>query len=402
MMMTSVRRGMGGVACGAAALACCGAAGAQVAPTGTDRFSLEVHAHTIYESNVAGGDSTVAALRKLEPEDVTYNLGAAAAFQLPSSRHTLFLTGAVDFDRHDKNKVLNGENYEASLGGSSQLGSCVGTAVASYAHRQAQIQDLVVAATKNVIDQESANVGVRCGRRSIFAGLDGGVTKVMNNGKGAAFIDSETRSAVASLGYQNKTLGNLALTAQYSEVDYQNVPLTVPPAPTGFEQYGFGVNYSRKIGNRLSGNAGVNYTSLNANGSSLKSDALGADVALNYRASPRLGLALSYSLANQASAIADAAFVRTEAFRFSGDYKLNSRIALQAAVAKSRNNYRGRQTTFLQIGKSEDMTVSGGATVKIGRKLSMTLDASHIDRTADLAQFNYKSNRVSLGIIGTF
>jgi hypothetical protein len=401
--MTNVRRGVGGIACGAA-LACCGAAGAQVAgaPTGTDRFSYDVHAHTIYESNVAGGNNTVAALRQLQPEDVTYNLGATAAFQLPSSRHTLFLTGAVDFDRHDKNKVLNSDNYEVSLGGSSELGPCLGTAVTSYTHRLALIQDLVVAATKNVVDQETVNLGVRCGRRSIFAGLDGGVSKVNNHGTGAAFIDSETRNVAASLGYQNKNLGNLAFNAQYSEVDYQNIPVTVPPSPTGFSQYGFGVNYSRKIGNRLSGNAGVNYTKLKANESSVTSGAVGADVALHYRASPRLGLDLSYSLGNQASAIADAAFVRSEVFRFAGDYKLNSRIALQAAVAKSRSDYRGDQATFLQIRKSDDTTVSGGATVKIGRRISMTLDASHIDRKADLSEFNYKSNRVSLGIIGSF
>jgi hypothetical protein len=403
-MMTNVRLGLGLFACGAA-LAYGGAAGAQAAggaPGGTDRFSFDVHAHTTYESNVAGGNKTIAALRQVAPEDITYNLGASAAFQLPSSRQTFFLRGAADLDRHDKNKVLNGNNYEVSLGGSSQVGACMGSAIATYAHRQALIQDIALPVAKNVVDQESVSANVQCGRRGFFGGLDGGLSKVMNNGKGAAFIDSETRSAAASVGYQNKILGNVALTAQYSEVDYQNIPLTVPPTPSGFSQYGAGVNYSRKIGNRLSGNAGVNYTKLKSNGTSLTSNAFGADVALNYRASPRLGLNLVYSLGNQASAIADAAFVRTEVFRFSGDYRLNTRISLQAGVAKSRNNYRGGQPTILQLRKSDDLTVSGGASLKIGRRISMTLDASHVDRKADLSQFNYTSNRVSLGIIGSF
>jgi len=40
--------------------------------------------------------------------------------------------------------------------------------------------------------------------------------------------------------------------------------------------------------------------------------------------------------------------------------------------------------------------------VKIGRKVSLTLDASHVDRKADISQYNYKSDHVSVGIIGTF
>ena len=392
-----------------AALVFCSAAEAQSAggaPAGNDRFSLSARARASYDSNLSGGNQTIANLRQVSPKDVTYTLGTSAAFQLPSSRQTLFITGSADFDRHQKNTNLDADNYLVSAGASSQLGACSGSAVATYSHRQALIQDLTVAVTKNIADQESGTLSISCGRRGFVGGVNGGISKLMNNTTSAAFVDSETKNIAGSFGYQNKQLGNLSVTALYSEVTYQNAPTTVVAAPTGFSQYGGGLNYSRKIGNRLNGSAGVNYTQLQSNGGSAvlgsNSGSLGADVALNYRATPRLNLALAYSLGNQASGAVDATYVRQATFRLSGDYRLNTRVGLQASFAKARSDYRGGQPSLLQIRRSEDFTVSGGASVKIGRKVALTFDVSHSDRKADIAQFNYKSDRASVGITGTF
>jgi hypothetical protein len=394
---------LGGLFAFSAALACCGSANAQaVAPTGDDRFALEVRGHVAYETNVAGGDKLIAAIRGLEPKDTTYSLGSTVALQLPSGRRRIYLIASADFDRHQKNDVLDGDNYVVSAGGDSQFGACDGALAASYAHRLALIQDITAPVAKNVADQETANLSVTCGRRGIVVGGNAGVSKVDNNAKGASFIDSTTRDAGASLGYQNKVFGTMSLTWQYSEVDYQNPPVSIFPTAHGFSQNSVGVNYSRKIGSRLSGNAGVNYTTLSSSGTSLSSDSWGADVDLNYRVSPRLGLTLVYSLGNEASAAADAAYVRAETFRFSGAYKLNSRINVQAAIQNSNDKYKGGRPSILQIRESEDWLVSGGVAVKIGRKVSLNFDASHIDRKADLSQYNYRSDRVSVGIIGTF
>ena len=393
---------LGGLFAFSAALGCCGVANAQVAPTGNDRFALEVRGHVAYESNVAGGDKLIAVLRQLQPEDTTYSVGTTATFQLPSGRNTLFLIGSADFDRHDKNSVLDADNYIVSGGGNTQFGACNAGALASYSHRLALIQDITVPVAKNIADQESGNLSLTCGRRALVGSVTAGISKLDNNAKGASFIDSTTRNVGASIGYQRKVLGTLSLTTSYSEVEYQNPPITIPASATGFHEPSVGLNYSRKIGSRLSGSAGVNYTKLSSDGTSLNSDAFGADVDLNYRVSSRLVLDLVYSLGNDASAAADATYVRAETFRLSGDYKLNSRVSFQAAYAKTNDQYRGGRPSPLQIRESDDWVVSGGMAVKIGRKVSLTLDASHVDRKADLSQYNYRSDRVSVGIIGTF
>jgi hypothetical protein len=404
----------GGLLAFGAALACCDAAMAQMSPgaptaptalagAGSDRFMLEAHARASYDSNVAGGDELIAALRRLKQEDTIYTLGATATFRLPSTKRSLFLTAAADFDRHQENRELDADNYIVTAGGNTTVGPCGLSGLASYSHRLALIQDLTVPVAKNIVDQEDINAGVTCGRRGMFAGLNGGYSKLMNDAKTSTFIDSSTRNVAASVGYQNKNLGSLSLVGTYSKIEYDDPPGGRPVASSSVDQSGIGVNYSRKIGNRLSGNAGVNYTWIDPKGFGDSSSAFGANIDLDYRASPRLNLSLDYTLSNNASTAADASYVRTGAFRFGGDYRLNSRVSLQASVAKSREDYRGGLALpILQLRKSDDWIIAGGGSVRIGRKVSLTFDASHTDRKADLPQFNYKADRVSVGITGTF
>jgi hypothetical protein len=404
----------GGLLAFGAAFAHCDAAAAQNVPTapagaagaasaGSDRFVLDARARATYDSNVAGGDDLVAAIRQLEPKDTTYTVGATASFRLPSTKHALFLIAAADFDRHQKNSILDADNYVVTAGGSTTLGPCTVSGDASYSHKLAQIQDLTVAVAKNIVDQETANAGVTCGQKSIFAGLNGGYSKVTNDAATATFIDSSTTHVAASVGYQNRNLGSLALVGTYSKIDYSGAPSFIIAASPGVTQSGIGVNYSRKIGNRLSGNAGFNYTRIEPDGDFDSSSGLGADVDLAYRASPRLNLILGYTLGNQPSANADAAYVRTSAFNLAGDYRLNSRIGLNASVSKARNEYHGGQALpVLQISKSDDWTLTGGASMKVGRKVALTLNASHTERKANLSQFNYRSDQVSVGITGSF
>src|SRR6185369_16424979 len=108
---------------------------------------------------------------------------------------------------------------------------------------------------------------------------------------------------------------------------------------------------------------------------SLDSSDVGGHADLAYRVSSRLGLDLTYSLTNEASAAADATYVRAETFRLSGDYRLNSRVSFRAAVAKVKDQYRGGRPSILQIRESDNWEVSGGMAVKVGRRVSLTLDA---------------------------
>ena len=226
------------------ALMCSGAATAQIAPTmpgapgGTERVSGDVRAQATYSSNVAGGDSAVAALRGVTPEDISYAWGATVNLQLPSSRYSVFLSGNADVLRHDRNSVLDAVNYSVAGGGAGRVGPCNGSAIVTYNSNETPPTDLTIAVSKNTAAQDAVNVSATCGRRGFYMGLQGGYMSATNSASNAGFVDSHTGNVAASLGYQNNTFGNVSLSAQYSKTGYENNAVLLAGRPDGFEQYG--------------------------------------------------------------------------------------------------------------------------------------------------------------------
>lgn len=399
-----------GVAVFGVALACFGAARAQVGgaaaptmPAGGDRFTLDANAGVAYDSNLSGGDAAVAALRGLQPADTTYTLGTTFAFQLPSSRQTLFVSGGADLQRHERNSILNADNYQISTGLAERLGLCSGTGVIGYSRRQSLIQDLAVAATKNNQTQETAGVGVTCGRRAIFVEVDGNYSKITNDAKQSGFIDSTTEGGSASVGYRSNTLGDASLGVQYSTIQYGSDPLLAVMMMPKVNQYGVGLKYSRKIGFRLSGTAGVSYNRIEGGVTRTKSDGLNANASLAYRASARTQFTLDYSLGNGASPLVNTSYVHSETLQLTGTYALTRRISFRAAASRSRQDYRNTAgIAFLQLQQSTTDQFTGSVDVKVGRKASVSLNATHTNRVADVSQFNYHDDRVAVVLTSRF
>jgi len=230
-------------------------------PASAKRFSADVRGNVGYATNVSGGDETLAAIRRIEPNDVTYDAGATLKFQLLSGRNTAFLTASADARRHARNEILDGEDYLVSAGVGTQVGPCNGLVAASYARRQALIEDLALPVVTNVTEQPLGTVSIICGRGAIIGAVQGAIGRVQSDTKRPGFVDSNTRSGSVSVGYRNATLGDLSLIGQYSRVAYSNAiaitPLPIASLNPDFEQYSAGIQYARKIGMRLSGTAAV-------------------------------------------------------------------------------------------------------------------------------------------------
>jgi len=377
-------------------------------PQNSDRFTAEAHARTTYDSNLAAGNTAVSSVRQIDPEDVTYTLGGSVILQLPSAKQTIFVRGGADILRHDKNDNLDSESLAAALGYLRRIGPCGLMAQATYDRRQALLQDLTVAVSKNTIEVQSATGGLTCGRRGINGGLQGNISQSRNTATGSGFVDSQTVGATLSVGYQNARLGNVGAFARYGEVTYERALVPTALQPNGFESYGAGFSYSRAIGQRINGAASIAYMIQKPQGTVLTlgtlktSKNISADVNMNYEASRRTRFSVAYSLSNQASSTVNADYVRSQLVRASVDYTLNPRITLRAGASASRDNYRGGLNLPLQIRKNEQVLVFGGGRLKIGRKIEMSLDVTHTDRNADVNQFDYNSNRVTLGVTSTF
>ena len=386
------------------------------APTGHDRFLADARASVTYDSNVSGGNQAVANARQLRPEDLIYSVGASATFQLPSSRHTFFLTGAVDVQRYEHNTALDGENYLVAAGGSERIGICQTTATAAYSRRTSLVEDLVLPVVHNVTEQPSANISLACGRGAVFGAVSGTVSQLKNDATSAGYVDSVTENATAAVGYHNSVLGDVSLVGLYSLVNYDHPPTVTAPGILALPQpdvreWGVGLQFGRKLGLRLSGNALISWQHLEVEGNgaplnpiqvSNSSDSLAATASLAYRVSPKLGLTLAYSLGNQASPVVNAQYVRHEELHFDASYKLSQRMGLHASVGKSSDDYRGGIVSLLQIRQSNELDYGAGLSLNLGRKISLNLDASHRRRRADLPIFDFESDRVSLGLVGRY
>ena len=334
-------------------------------PAGSDRFSATARADVIYSSNIAGGDSTIAALRGVTPQDITYDLGTTINLQLPVGRQLVFLAGDADLQRHERNGVLNADNYGVTAGGIGRAGACGSSVIGSLSRRDTLAEDLAIAVTKNIASQDGINGSINCGRGAFFVALQGGYSRVTNSALNAGFVDSETSNASASIGYHNRTVGDLSLAGQYSKTDYTNQPALALGEPDGFEQYGVSLTLARtKIGLRLSGTASISLEALKSPATSLvparSSDNLGSNVDLKYRVSPRLNLAVGYNLSNEeVTATVNANFVRVQNFHLSGTYTMNERISVHLGGYNARTEYEGGVPVFLQVRNSEDTEFDG-------------------------------------------
>ncbi len=380
------------------------AGGSITPPVGTKRFAADVRGNVAYASNIAGGDETIAAIRRIRPSDVTFQSGATLKFQLLSGRNVLFLTGTADVRRHVHNKILDGEEYQISAGAGSQLGPCSGLVGASYARRRSLVEDLALPVATNITEQPLASVSMSCGSGAVIGSVQASAEKLRNRGKQQGFVDSDTRSGAASVGYRNAALGDVSLIAQYSKVDYDDDILSALPsglnATQDFEQYGVGVQYARKIGMRLSGTAAVLVNQLNA--TSAKSTGVSGNAALEYRATPRIQLSLGYDRSNQASVLVNTSYLYAQSVEFKVNYRLSQRISLSAGARGSRDQYRGGIPSPLQIRNSEQLSGNIGGSMKIGRNAQFTVSAEHVDRKADVRIYDFTSDNVTLGFTTQF
>jgi hypothetical protein len=376
-----------------------GAAIAQTTGGSTKRLSGAVSATASYSSNVAGGGAEVAAVRGVTPGDVIYTGLVSGSFQLPAARETFFVNGSVGVHRHAQNSNLDGEDIDVSSGLSGRAGPCGVSVVGNFARAQTAPGDLLVAVTNNISETATANGALNCAAGPIVAGLTGSLSKVTNNSAG--LVGTTSKSVGASLGYGNANFGVLSVTASYFESGFAQSPLPGQPAPSAPKQYGVGLSYGRKLGLRLNGSAAVSVVHVDSAGQI--SQGIDANVALSYRLSERASLNLGYSRGVEASQVVGATSAATQALNLSGTYSLSQRIGVHANVSGGTSKSEGGVALRpLAIRENRNLSESVGISLKVGRSIAASLDATHSSRTADVNAFNFSSNGVSISISNTF
>lgn len=391
-------------------LAAAGAAVAQTSgasitpPSGDKRFSADIRGNVVYGSNVAGGGDVLAAIRRVEPSDVTFDTGATIKFQLLTGRNVAFLTAAADARRHVRNKILDGEDYQVSTGVGTQLGPCSGLVGASFSRRRSLIEDLALPVTNSISEQPSASFSLSCSRSAFIGSAQASIGKIRYKNKKQGFVDSETIGGSVSVGYRSNTIGDVSLITQYSMIGYSDDPASLPPSvivgDRGFEQYGVGIQYARKVGMRLSGTAAVLASQMR--GSRTKSSGVNANATLTYRATSRIQVDLGFELGNQASTLINTNYLRTQSTDLKVNYRLSQRVLFSVGVRGTHDQYRGGISIPSQLRDSKQLSENLSGSMKLGRKSQIIVSAEHLDRNADVSLYDFSSDNVKLGFTTQF
>lgn len=374
------------------------------APAGAQkRFVATAGFRVTYDNNAAGGNAALAQARRLSPEDISYQPTASVSIHQMFGRQAVFVEAAGDIERHQKNRELNGENGNVNAGVQARLGPCDAGVAGNYSKRRTATSELFSAVTKNIATQQGATAQAGCTFGAFGGSISAGHVELINSAKAGGYVDSTSQNVGFEAGYQNRRAGDLALTGQYARVRYDSPPIVAGLLTNpGFQTYSVGLMYRRMIGNRLDGEVSAAYSVVEPKGGLPTFSSWTSTANLNYRVTSRSNLALSYRRGVDPSPNALSSYNLRDSFNMSGSYSLTKRLSLQLGGSMDQSRLKGNIPILRQVREDKSKTIYGGGSLKIGRNLSVQLNAQHSERTTDLAEFNEASDHVSFALVGTF
>jgi hypothetical protein len=389
-----------------------GAAGAfGPSAAGSRPLTIGVQERTTYDSDAARSSGAAAAIRGLDGADVIYAPSITVDYNSYVGRQGVALTGYFGYDYYQKNTQLRREHIDLAASINKPLGRCLVGGRVAYDRGQSSLEDLVLTVTKNTLQTYTVGVNETCATTSgITESLQVQYSGATNSA--ATLVDYNTTGVSGSVGYGNRTLGNIALVANYTSTGYQNTTTTPSfGTPNSLQAVSVGVQVSRPIGNRLAGEAALFYTSSKSDlgptstvGRNTSFSGLTANAGLTYKIGPRLVLHGSYARDVQASIRQDVGYSINNMANLTADYTVSSRIHMNLGGSWSREDFRGQNPLVPEIAPNRvDLkTIYAGVSVKVGRNASVSGDVHHEESRTDLALFNFTSDRVSLTLATSF
>jgi hypothetical protein len=187
-------------------------------------------------------------------------------------------------------------------------------------------------------------------------------------------------------------------------VNYDQLPNAVALQASGYHAYSFGVRYARKLGYRLSGTVDLTYTKAKTDFQvsgplavrSRRFSGHTADAALDYRLGPRTQVRFEYVRGVQPAQVVTTGFDVSETLKFSASRTIGRRLQTSVFASQVRTNYSQGELTPLTANHDEVRMIGGSASLDLGRHVSLSLDAQHLERSADVPLYNYKSDRIGI------
>lgn len=409
------------IALGAAASLATPAAGQSATPSG---LSFDITGSARYNSNelrLRNGEPTPPGEHK---DDIRYSPAIGASYEHNLGRQSIDIHAQYGHDFYQNNSSLSRDRINAGGELTYRVGArCSGVANVGYSRRQNGGRDNFNAPTPdqplptdpaddvgrirdNVQAFTSYGINANCG--SAGGGLSFGGSARRSELRNAAelrkFADSNSDNYSLFAGVGLLRPGQLQIVGSYSTIDYPNREIIagIPVlAKNGVKTYRVGLNYSRPIGNRLSGSLGVAYL----NATPQRGDKYSApayNVSLSYTAGPRLSFDLVGSRNIVSTSTAGALYRVVDQVSFSANYKLGTSITTHARASYLRNNFKQTFVVPGDIGvirtKDSSTRFGVGATYAPRPLYNIGLDIDRTSRSSNPSLYDYNSTLVSLSI----
>jgi hypothetical protein len=359
------------------------------------RLDVDVSAPLTYDSNFLRLAENVPPPPGQSRDDIRFTPSLSLNFEMPVSRHSIFMTGTAGYVFHRENQELNSERLELQGGGDLRLASCAARLTGSFSRQQSDLADLLTPERrKNIELRTTQEVRVNC---ASGGGLRPGLAYVREraeNGDPARRSGNYTAQTYsAEMAYERPALGQFALGASASEGVYDERRLDVAGSD-GVKSYTVDVTFRRTIGSQLTGYITGGFTRVDPGAADVpgfKGLSWSADLTWN----PGTRLQASFGAAREAqqSNLLNISYSIVDSYRGQAIYALGERIRLSVRASHTKRLLRDSLSQPGELLSGEDRTsrLGAGATFSAGGRLLFLLDANAERRRAENTLFNYNN-----------
>lgn len=392
-----------GVCAAASALAQPAAAGV---PT-LDTPPVSVQFSATYYTNVSGSSDAVAALRGLNTEDVVYAPSINLNLVEPLGGATVFLSGYLGYDIHQRNTVLDRERINIQGGGNARLAVCDTTLSGIYARSQSDLTDLVVVAVNNTQETITAALDAVCSTGGRLT-PSFGVAHTWSTNSAIQYLTQEYESTVANgaLAYNAGSMGTFSLIGSFSRTDYPNRFFLLPTGlkSDGYNMYSGGIRYQNDIMPNLNLSASVSGTRLETdNNVGAGFDGITYDATLTLRASSRLNFTAGLSRQTKPSMYLNSSYSVAESYFAGFDYRISGRLKAAVNASYTKSDFSGGALLpGFNITDQNYKSVMGSLSYTISPTFSASLNGGYTQRDANVLGYSYSGAQVGLSLSKAF
>lgn len=358
----------------------------------------------LYDTNVAASSPALAAVRGISPEDERFSPELTLNYTKNLGIESFYLQGVGGYDFYQRNTILNRERLQAAGGGRLQVSNCLGSASATYARRQSELEDidLSLGTINNTEEDISGTLALSCNQSGVLVPtMSVSRSWSSNSALIRKSVDNHNLSVQGNFLYRS-TLGNISLLGQYVAVTYPD--RIVGSVRDGYNLYSGGLKLEPDFGPRLLFTGSVSETSLKSSEvGGVNFQGLTFDTSLSYQLSSRLTAGLDFGRHTQPSNRIGSTYAIEEVSKIHADYQLGSRVKLKIEGSQTVRGYQGAALV-----PGTDLThelvrsVSGSGEYDLGPLTSVKLGIYQDHRKADVFGYGYDRMRLEITVSRTF